>query len=69
MRKRVNEQFPNRFVDEGEASEPEKPKPDIDNVFNHAQQLLMNAEFLVDYSIVPGKQKDRIIIEIPVDKS
>ena len=49
IRKRLNEQFPNRFVDEEETSEqqpePEKPKPDIDKIFNHVQQLLMNDEF------------------------
>ena len=45
IRKRLNEQFPNRFVDEGEISEhevscsiqepqpePEKHKPDFDNI-------------------------------------
>ena len=73
IRKRLNEQFPNRFVDEGETSipepEPEKPKPDIDKVFNHVQQLLMNDEFLEDYFMLFGKHKDKIIIEIPVDKS
>ena len=37
LRKRLNEQFPNKFVD-GETPEPqpelEKPKPDIDKVFS-----------------------------------
>ena len=73
IRKRLNEQFPNKFVDEEEPekpkSEPEKPKPNIDKVFNHVHQLLMNDEFLEDYFMLFGKHKDRIIIEIPVDKS
>ena len=73
IRKRLNEQFPNKFVDEEEMPEPqpepEKPKPDIDTVFNHVHQLLMNDEFLEDCFMLFGKHKDRIIIEIPVDKS
>ena len=73
IRKRLNEQFPNRFVDEGETQEPqpepEKPKPDIDKVFNHVHHLLMNDELLEDYFMLFGKHKDRIIIEIPVDRS
>ena len=73
IRKRLNEQFPNKFIDEEETPEPqpepEKPKPDIDEVFNHVRQLLMNDEFLEDYFMLFGKHKDRIIIEIPVDKS
>ena len=78
IRKRLNEQFPNKFVDEEhEVScsirepqpEPEQPEPDIDKVFNHVHQLLMNDEFLEDYFMLFGKHKDRIIIEIPVDKS
>ena len=73
IRKRLNEQFPNKFVDEEETPEPqpepEKPKPDIDKVFNHVHQLLMNDEFLEDYFMLFGKHKDRIIIEIPVDRS
>ena len=73
IRKRLNEQFPNEFVDEEETPEPqpepEKPKPDIDKVFNHVYQLLMNDEFLEDYFMLFGKHKNRIIIEIPVDKS
>ena len=48
MRKRLNEQFPYKFVDEEETPEPqpepEKPKPDIDKVFHHVHQLLMNDE-------------------------
>ena len=36
IRKRLNEQFPNKFVDEEEPQpEPEKPKPDIVKMFNH----------------------------------
>ena len=73
IRKRLNEQFPNKFVDEEETPEPqpepEKPKPDIDKVFNRVHQLLMNDEFLEDYFMLFGKHKDRIIIEIPVDRS
>ena len=73
IRKRLNDQFPIRFVDEGETQEPqpepEKPKPYIDKVFNHVHQLLMNDEFLEDYFMLFGKHKDRIIIEIPVDRS
>ena len=49
IRKRLNEQFPNKLVDEQETPEPQpepdKPKPDIDKVFNHVHQLLMNDEF------------------------
>ena len=69
IRKRLNEQFPNKFVDEEPQPEPEQPKPDIDKVFSHVHQLLMNDEFLEDYFMLFGKHKDRIIIEIPVDKS
>ena len=73
IRKRLNEQFPNKFVDEEETPEPqpepEKPKPDIDKVFNHVHQLLFNDEFLEDYFMLFGKLKDRIIIEIPIDRS
>ena len=72
IHKRLNEQFPNRFVDEGETSEPqpepEKPKPDIDKVFNHVQQLHMNDESLEDYYMLFGKHKDKLVIEIPVDR-
>ena len=73
IRKRLNEQFPNKFVDEEEPEkpkpEPEKPKPNIDKVFNHVHQLLFNDEFLEDYFMLFGKHKDRIIIEIPIDRS
>ena len=69
IRKRLNEQFPDKFVDEEPQPEPEQPKPDIDKVFNHVHQLLMNDEFLEDYFMLFGKHKDRIVIEIPVDKS
>ena len=69
--KRLNEHFPNRFVDEEETPEPqpepEQHKSDIDKVFNHVHQLLMNDEFVEDYFMLFGKHKDRIIIEIPVD--
>ena len=73
IRKRLNEQFPNKFVGEEETPEPQlepdKPKPDIDKVFNHVHQLLMNDEPLEDYFMLFGKHKDGIDIEIPVDKS
>ena len=73
IRKRLNEQFPNRFVDEEEPekpkSDPDKPNSDLDKVFNHVHQLLMNDELLEDYFMLFGKHKDRIIIEIPVDRS
>ena len=73
IRKRLNEQFPNKFVDKEETPEPQpepgKPKSDIDKVFNHVHQLLMNDEFLEDSFMLFGKRKDRIVIEIPVDKS
>ena len=69
IRKRLSEQFPNKFVDEEPQPEPEQPKPDIDKVFNQVHQLLMNDEFLEDYFMLFGRHKDRIIIEIPVDKS
>ena len=50
IRKRLKQQFPNKFVDEEEPQpEPEKPKSDIDKVFNHVHQLLTNDEFLEDY--------------------
>ena len=67
--KRFNEQFPNKFVDDEPHPEPEQPKPDIDKVFNHVHQLLLNDEFLEDYFMLFGKHKDRISIEIPLDKS
>ena len=69
IRQRLNEQFPHKFVDDEPQPKPEKPKHDIDKVFNHVHQLLMNDEFLEDYFMLFGKHKDRIIIEIPVDKS
>ena len=72
IRKRLNEQFPNKFQDEPEKEEQpedEKPKPDINKLFNHVNQLLMNDEFLEDYFLIFQKHKDRISIEIPVDKS
>ena len=68
-RKRLNEQFPNKLVAAEPHEKPEKPKPDIDKVFNHAHQLLFNDEFLEHYFMLFGKHKDRIIIEIPVDKA
>ena len=41
--------------------QPEKPKPDVDTVFNHVHQLLMNDELLEDYFI---KHRDRMILEL-----
>ena len=72
VRKRFNEQFPNKFQDEPEEEEqPEdkKRKPDINKLFNHVNQFLMNDEFLEDYLMIFQKQKDRVIIEIPIDNS
>ena len=72
IRNRLNEQFPNKFQDEPEKEEQpedEKTKPDINKLFNHVNQLLMNDEFLEDYFVIFQKHKDRVIIEIPVDKS
>ena len=72
IRNRLNEQFPNKFQDEPEKEEQpedEKTKLDINKLFNHVNQLLMNDEFLEDYFMILQKHKDRVIIEIPVDKS
>ena len=48
---------------------PRNLKPDIDKVFNHVHQLLMSEEFLEDHFMIFGKHKDRIVFEIPVEKS
>ena len=74
IRKRLNEQFPNKFVDEETPEpqpEPEKPKPDIHKVFNHVHQLPTNDELLEDmfFFMLFGKHKDRRVIETPVNKS
>ena len=69
IRKRLNEQFPNKFVDGEPQPEPEKPKSNMDKVFNHVHQLLMNDELFEYDCMLFGTHKDRIIIEIPVDKS
>ena len=79
IRKRLNEQFPNKSVDDDDdephpepekpKSDPDKPKSDLDKVFNHVPQLLFNDELLEDYFMLFGKRKDRIMIEIPVDRS
>ena len=70
MRKRLKEQFPNEFVDEAAPQpEPVKLNFDIDKVFNHVHQLLMNDEILGDWFMLVGKHQDRIIVEIPVDRS
>ena len=42
-------------------------KPEIQAVFDHARQLLMNDLFLENYFMLFGKRKDRVIIDIPVD--
>ena len=64
IRKRLNEQFPNKAVDEEETLEtqpvPEKPKPAIDEVFDHVHQLLMNDELPEDYLVLFGKHSDNI---------
>ena len=52
-----------------EEKHPRNLKSDPEKVFNHVHQLLMNDEFLEDYVMLFGKHKDRIIIEIPVDRS
>ena len=67
IRKRLNEQFPNKFQDEPEKEEQpenEKPKPDINKLFNHVNQLLMDDEYLEDYFMIFQKHKYRVIIEI-----
>ena len=73
IRKQLNEQFPDKFVDEEAPekpkSDPDKPKSDLDKVFNHVHQLPMNDEFLEGYFMLFGKHKDRIVLEIPVDRS
>ena len=69
IRKRLNQQFSHNFVHDEPHPEPEQPKPDIDKVFNHIHQLLMNDEFLEDYFMLCGKHKDRTSNEIPVDTS
>ena len=42
-------------------------KSEVDEVFDHVWQLLMNDLFLENYFMIFGKHKDRVIIEIPVD--
>ena len=41
----------------------------MDKVFDRVHQFLMNDESLEDYFVLFGKHKDRMVIEIPVDKS
>ena len=70
LRKRLNEHFPNKLVDEETPEpqpDPEKPRSDIDKVLSHVHQLLMADELLEDYFLLFGKHKDRTIIEIPAD--
>ena len=45
----------------------EDKKSQIQEVFDHVHQLLMNDLFLENYFMLIGKHKDRVIIEIPVD--
>ena len=45
----------------------EDKKPEVDEVFDHVWQLLMNDLFLENYFMIFGKHKDRVIIEIPAD--
>ena len=42
-------------------------KPEVDEVFDHVWQLLMNDLFLENYFMIFGKHKDRVMIEIPAD--
>ena len=42
-------------------------KSEIQEVFDHVHQLLMNDLFLDNYFMIFGKHKDRVMIEIPVD--
>ena len=42
-------------------------KPEVDEVFDHVWQLLMNDLFLENYFMIFGEHKDRVMIEIPVD--
>ena len=44
----------------------EDKKPEVDEVFDHVYQLLMNDLCLENYFMIFGKHKDRVI-EIPVD--
>ena len=41
-------------------------KSEIQEVFDHVHQLLMNVPFLENYFMIFGKHKDRVIIEIPL---
>ena len=42
-------------------------KSEIQEVYDHVIQLLMNDLFLENYFMIFGKHKDRVMIEIPVD--
>ena len=42
-------------------------KSEIQEVFDHVHQLLMNDLFLENYFMPIGMHKDRVMIEIPVD--
>ena len=42
-------------------------KSEVDEVFDHVWQLLMNDLFLENYFMILGMHKDRVILEIPVD--
>ena len=40
---------------------------EIDHVFNHARQLLLNDELLENYFLIFSKQDNKVIIEIPMN--
>ena len=44
----------------------DKPS-EIDHVFNHARQLLLNDELLENYFLIFSKQDNKVIIEIPMN--
>ena len=44
----------------------DKPS-EIDQVFNHTRQLLLNDELLENYFLIFSKQDNKVIIEIPMN--
>ena len=44
----------------------DKPS-EIDHVFNHTRQLLLNDELLEHYFLIFSKQENKVIIEIPMN--
>ena len=40
---------------------------EIDNVFSHTRQLLLNDELLENYFLIFSKQDNKVIIEIPMN--